>query len=212
MELKWPSQRPTTYYVGSISLRAAPGLKLALVGFYCLSPLRGFKTRPRGRIICPPDPSLKGKGAGPGLKLHAILGAAGFEAVGAQDWPTGLWLERNVVRFATLIANDLEPLALGASRGPARVAKVGPPGIAARLATLWMAEAALAIIVLFAFRERKVFATLGAGDFKVWHSLSPGRKAGGCFDLPFGEGKCSAAIFMSASRSPTSLQRRRPAE
>jgi hypothetical protein len=32
-----------------------------------------------------------------------------------------------------------------------------------------MAQATLAVIILFAFSEGKNFATFGAGDFKIWH-------------------------------------------
>ena len=45
----------------------------------------------------------------------AILRAARAKAIATQDWPTLLWLERDGVRLAALIANDLEPLALAAA-------------------------------------------------------------------------------------------------
>jgi len=79
-----------------------------------------------------------------------------------------------------LIANDLESFALGsAATSPspslARAAKVRAPRVAARLATLRMAEAALAIVLLFALSKRKRGSTFGASNFKVWHGYLPSR-------------------------------------
>jgi hypothetical protein len=86
-----------------------------------------------------------------------------------------------------LIANDLEPFAFGSAATPAsltRAPKVRAPRVAARLATLGMAEAALAIILLFALSKRKGGSTFGASNFKVWHGYLPSRLIlGFAFDL-----------------------------
>jgi len=77
-----------------------------------------------------------------------------------------------------LIANDLESFALGSAATSApltRAAKVRSPRVAARLATLRMAEAALAIVLLFALSKRKRGSTFGASNFKVWHGYLPSR-------------------------------------
>jgi hypothetical protein len=47
-----------------------------------------------------------------------------------------------------------------------------------------MAEAALAIVLLFAFSKRKGGSTFGASNFKVWHGYLPSRLIlGFAFDL-----------------------------
>jgi len=76
-----------------------------------------------------------------------------------------------------LIANDLEPFAFGsaATASLPRATKVRAPRVAARLATLGMAEAALAIVLLFAFSKGKGGSTFGASNFKVWHGYLPSR-------------------------------------
>ena len=85
-----------------------------------------------------------------------------------------------------MIANDLEPFAFGsaATASRPRATKVRAPRVAARLATLGMAEAALAIVLLFAFSKRKGGSTFGASNFKVWHGYLPCRlNLGFAFDL-----------------------------
>ena len=86
-----------------------------------------------------------------------------------------------------MIANDLESFAFGsawASCSLPRSAKVRAPRVAARLATLRMTEAALAIVLLFAFCKRKGGSTFGASNFKVWHGYLPSRLfLGFAFDL-----------------------------
>ena len=76
-----------------------------------------------------------------------------------------------------MIANDLKSFAFGSTTAAslALPAKVRTPRVAARLATLGMAEAALAIIVLFAFSKGKGSSTFGASNFKVWHGYLPSR-------------------------------------
>jgi hypothetical protein len=86
-----------------------------------------------------------------------------------------------------LIANDFESFALGSAATSAslpRAAKVRAPRVAARLATLGMAETALAIVLLFALSKRKYGSAFGASDFKVWHGYLPSRLIlGFAFDL-----------------------------
>jgi hypothetical protein len=105
----------------------------------------------------------------------AILCAAGAEAVAAEHWPARLWFERHAVRFAALVANNLEFFAFGSAAAGAltRTAKVLAPGIAARLATLGMAQAALAIVILFSFAKGKSSSAFGTRYFKVWHRYLP---------------------------------------
>jgi len=81
----------------------------------------------------------------------AILCAAGGKALAAQHWPARLGFERDAVALATLIANNLKPFAF---RSPlVRSAKVLTPRVAAGFAALGMAEATLAIVVLFSFSK-----------------------------------------------------------
>src|SRR5207237_10417857 len=90
------------------------------------------------------------------------------------------------VGFAALIANDLKSFAFGSTTAAslALPAKVRTPRVAARLATLGMAEAAFAIVILFAFSKRKGGSTFGASNFKVWHGYLPSRLfLGFAFDL-----------------------------
>jgi hypothetical protein len=101
----------------------------------------------------------------------AILRAAGGKALTAQHWSTRLRFEGDAVGLAALIANNLEPFAFCSSL--ARAAKVLAPRIAAGFATLGVAEAALAIVVLFSFSKGKRRSAFGTSDFKVWHSYLP---------------------------------------
>ena len=88
-----------------------------------------------------------------------------------------------------MIANDFESFAFrstatAASAALPRAAKVRAPRVAARLATLGVAESALAVIILFAFSKRKGGSTFSASNFKVWHGYLPRRLIlGFAFDL-----------------------------
>jgi hypothetical protein len=101
----------------------------------------------------------------------AILRAAGGKALAAEHWSTLLRFEGHAVALAALIANYLEPFAFCSAL--ARPAKVLAPRVAAGLATLRMAEAALAIVVLFSFSKGKTRSAFGTSDFKVWHRYLP---------------------------------------
>jgi len=90
------------------------------------------------------------------------LSPAGAETLTAEHRPAGLRLKRNAVILAALIANDLKTFAFSA--GLARATEAGAPYIATRLATLGVAETALAIIILFALRERERRSAFGASD------------------------------------------------
>jgi len=103
------------------------------------------------------------------------LCAAGAEAVSTKHRPARLRFEGHAVSFAALIANNLEFFALGASASLAGTAKVLAAGIAAGLATLRMAEATLAIIVLFSLTKRKSSSAFGTRYFKVWHRYLPSK-------------------------------------
>jgi hypothetical protein len=85
-----------------------------------------------------------------------------------------LWFEGHAVRLAALIANNLEFFALGSSTSLAGSAKVLAARIAARLATLGMAQATLAIVILFSLTKGKSISAFGARYFKVWHRCLPG--------------------------------------
>ncbi len=104
-----------------------------------------------------------------------ILCAAGAEAVTAKHRPARLWFERHAVGLAALIANNLKFLAFcsSASLALAGAAKVGAARIAAGLATLWMAQAALAIVILFSLTKGKSISAFGTRYFKVWHRYLP---------------------------------------
>jgi hypothetical protein len=102
------------------------------------------------------------------------LCAAGAEAVTAKHWPARLRFERYAVGLAALIANNLEFFAFCSSTSLARTAKVLAARIAARLATLRMAQATLAIIILFSLNKGKCTSAFGARYFKVWHRCLPG--------------------------------------
>src|SRR3989442_505754 len=85
-----------------------------------------------------------------------ICRAAGGKEFAAKHGPARLWFERHAVSLAALIANYLEPLAFRSSSSTlARAAKVLAARVAARFATLGMAQATLPIIVLFSFSKRE---------------------------------------------------------
>jgi len=81
---------------------------------------------------------LKSASAVSGGSRSTILCATGAEAVTAQHRPSRLWFERDAVRLAALIANNLELFALR-SASLSRSAKVLAPRITAGFATLRMA-------------------------------------------------------------------------
>jgi hypothetical protein len=91
--------------------------------------------------------------------LRPALRTAGVKALTAQNRPSRLRLERNAVGFATLIADNIEALACASAL--ARAAKILPARVPARLATLGVRQSALAVVILFSFRERKSSSTLG---------------------------------------------------
>jgi hypothetical protein len=65
-----------------------------------------------------------------------ILSAAGAKAIRAQDRPSRLWFERDAVRLAALITNDLEALAFAATASLFWAPKTLTACVAARLAAL----------------------------------------------------------------------------
>ena len=107
----------------------------------------------------------------------AICGATGAKAFTAQNGPARLRFEWHAVRFAALIANDIEPLAFASTATTlACAAKVSATRVAARLATFGVAQTALAIVVLLSFRKGKRVPALGTRNFQIWHRCLP-RKA-----------------------------------
>lgn len=105
----------------------------------------------------------------------AVLGAAGAEAIATKHRPARLWLKRHAVSLAAGIAYDFEFFAFGSSASLAGSAEVLAPGIATGLATLRMAQPALAIVILFSLTKRKSSSAFGTGYFKVWHCCLPGK-------------------------------------
>jgi hypothetical protein len=100
--------------------------------------------------------------------------AAGGKTLAAQNRPSGLRLEGDVVGFPALIANDFVPFALASSATLSRPAEVLAARVATGLTALGMGESALAIIILLSFSKRKGASTLCASDFQVWHELLRG--------------------------------------
>jgi hypothetical protein len=85
-----------------------------------------------------------------------------------------LWFEWHAVRFAALVAYNLEFLAFcPAAAALASAAKILAASVAARLATFGMAQAALAIVILFSLTKGKSSSAFGTGYFKVWHRYLP---------------------------------------
>jgi hypothetical protein len=110
------------------------------------------------------------------------LGAAGAEALAAQNGPSARGLEGHGVRFAALVAGDLEALALAATPGPApRPAETGAARVAARFAALRLAQVSLAIILLLSFGEGEGRTAFGTGNLDIWHRCFLPRRA----RLPF---------------------------
>ena len=97
-----------------------------------------------------------------------LMSAARAETFAAQHGSPARRLEWNGVCFAALVADDLETLAV-ASASASRAAEVGSPRVPTILATLGLAQVALGVILLFAFRERKGFVAFGTGNLNVWH-------------------------------------------
>jgi hypothetical protein len=102
----------------------------------------------------------------------AILCAARGKALTAKHWPARLRFEGNAVALAALIANNLEPFAFPTT-ALSGSAKVLAARVATGFATLGMAQAALAIVVLFSFSKGKTRSAFGTSDFKVWHRYLP---------------------------------------
>ena len=101
---------------------------------------------------------------------RAMLGAAGAEAVTAQDGAPLLWFEGDAIRFAALVANNFEAFAVVATAtGLLRTAKVGPAGVAARFTSLRVTQTPFAIIILLSFSKWEVLPTLGASDVQIRH-------------------------------------------
>lgn len=100
-----------------------------------------------------------------------MLGAAGAEAVTAQDRTPVLWFEWDAVRLAALVANDFEAFAIvaAATAWLFRTAKVSPARVATRFTPLWVAQAPFAIIILFSFCKWEGLPTLGAIDVQIRH-------------------------------------------
>jgi len=101
------------------------------------------------------------------------LRAARAKTFSAKNGPAGLWLEGHTVGLAALVAHDFELFAFGSSASLARTAKVLTASIATGLATLRMAQAALAIIILFSLTKGKSSSAFGTRNFKVWHRYLP---------------------------------------
>jgi len=92
--------------------------------------------------------------------------SARTEAVTAQDGSARRWFERDWVRFAALVASDLESLTFS-SWSP--WAEVCAPRITTRLTTLRMSQVTFPIVFLFTFRKGKRGIAFRTRDFKVWH-------------------------------------------
>ena len=100
----------------------------------------------------------------------AILCAAGAEAIAAQNRPSGLGFEWDAVRLTALIANDLESFTfVAAAAALLGYAKGRTARIAARFASLRVAQPALAIIVLLSFGKWEGSATLSASNVQIRH-------------------------------------------
>jgi hypothetical protein len=102
----------------------------------------------------------------------AILCTAGAEALTTEHRPARRWLKGHTVGLAARIANNLKLFAF-CSSALSLSAKVLAAGITARFTTLRMAEATLAVVVLFSFGKREGISALGASNFKIWHRCLP---------------------------------------
>jgi hypothetical protein len=104
----------------------------------------------------------------------AIRGATGAKAFAAQNRPARLRFEWHAVRFAALIADDIEPLAFASTATTlACAAKVCASRVAARLATFGVAQAALTIVILLSFCKWERVPALGTRNFQIWHCCLP---------------------------------------
>ena len=110
-----------------------------------------------------------------GVSSPAILGPARAEAFAAKHRPARLWFKRHAVGLAALVAHNLEFFAFGSTASLAGAAKVLAPGIATGLATFGMAQAPLAIVILFSLTKRKSRSAFGARYVKVWHCCLPSK-------------------------------------
>jgi hypothetical protein len=102
------------------------------------------------------------------------LGPARAKAIAAQDRTPNLWLEWDAVRFAALIANNLESLTfVAAATTTATCLLWSAKGGAARITTWFAAfrvtQAPLTIVFLFSFSKWEGSPTLGASDVQIRH-------------------------------------------
>jgi hypothetical protein len=102
----------------------------------------------------------------------AILGTAGAEAIAAEHRPARRRFEGYAVRLAALIAGNLKLFPIR-SAALFRSAEILPACVATGLATLGMGQASLPIVILFSFTKRESISAFGAGNFKIWHRVSP---------------------------------------
>jgi hypothetical protein len=102
----------------------------------------------------------------------AVLCAAGAETLTTEHRPARRWFEGHTVGLAARIADNFK---LFAFRSPSLSlsTKVLAAGITAGFTTLRMAEATLAVVVLFSFGKREGISALGASNFKIWHRCLP---------------------------------------
>ncbi len=86
-------------------------------------------------------------------------------AITAKDGAADLWVERDPVVFAAMVANYLESFFISGGCGRT----LGP----AFLATLRCHHISLIEHFLFTFGEQKRLFALDAYSFYVWHRISP---------------------------------------
>jgi len=99
------------------------------------------------------------------------LRAAGAKTFTAKDRPSGRRFEGHGVRFAALIADDIEalPLAASSAAAPTSAAKVCAPCVTTGFAAFGLAQVPFLVVLLFAFCEREGLAAFGTSDVNVRH-------------------------------------------
>lgn len=93
------------------------------------------------------------------------MSAARIKAFAAQHRPTAGRFEWHGVRLAALVANNFESLSIAASRA----SEVLATRVSTRLASLWLTQVALSVVLLLTLREGKRLVAFATDYLNVWH-------------------------------------------
>jgi hypothetical protein len=174
--------------------------------------LKAEETRTRIKRIC--RFRLYGS-CGAFVRSKLLLGAAGAEALAAQNGPSARGLEGHGIRFAALVAGNLEALTLAATARPApRPAETGAARVATRFASFRLAQVALVVILLLSFGERESRTAFSARNLNVWHRyflLRYRARLFGSFALRFSSERPALLFSTAALRLRLLGRARRPA-